>query len=87
MVPEAVVEALWAEIEAHPGVAITVDLVKREIQCGVVTSTFEVDEYTRWRLMEGFDDIGLTLRHGDAIDAFEKNRPSWLPTTLPARSE
>jgi len=87
VVPEAVVEALWAEIEAHPGVAITVDLVKREIQCGVVTSTFEVDEYTRWRLMEGFDDIGLTLRHGDAIDAFEKNRPSWLPTTLPARSE
>lgn len=87
VVPEAVVEALWAEIEAHPGVAITVDLVKREIQCGVVTSTFEVDEYTRWRLMEGFDDIGLTLRHGDAIDGFEKNRPSWLPTTLPARSE
>ncbi|MEJ6619928.1 MAG: 3-isopropylmalate dehydratase small subunit [Pontimonas sp.] len=87
VVPETVVEALWAEIEAHPGVAITVDLVKREIQCGAVTSAFEIDEYTRWRLMEGFDDIGLTLRHSDGIDAFEKNRPSWLPTTLPARSE
>ena len=45
----------------------------------------EVDDYTRWRLMEGLDDIGLTLQHGEAVDAFEKTRPAYLPTTLPAR--
>jgi len=86
VVEESVVEALWAEIEAHPGVEVTVDLVAREIRCGAVKAPFEIDDYTRWRLMEGLDDIALSLQHGDAIEAFEKRRESWRPQTLPARS-
>jgi len=85
VVPESVVEAIWAEIDANPGVSVTVDLVNRSVSCGDVHSPFEIDDYTRWRLMEGLDDIGLTLRHESAIDAFETNRESWRPTTLPAR--
>jgi len=85
VVPESVVEAIWAEIDANPGVSVTVDLVNRSVSCGDVHSPFEIDDYTRWRLMEGLDDIGLTLRHESAIDAFETHRESWRPTTLPAR--
>lgn len=85
VVPESVVEALWAELEAHPGIEVTVDLVNRTVQCGDVHSAFEIDDYTRWRLMEGLDDIGLTLRHQADIDEFESHRESWRPTTLPAR--
>lgn len=79
------VERLWAEIEAAPGIEVTVDLASRTARCGDLTIGFEVDDYTRWRLMEGLDDIGLTLRHVDAITAFEQTRPAWLPATLPAR--
>jgi 3-isopropylmalate/(R)-2-methylmalate dehydratase small subunit len=86
VVEESVVEALWAEIEAHPGVEVTVDLVAREIRCGAVNAPFEIDDYTRWRLMEGLDDIALSLQHEDAIEAFEQRRESWRPQTLPARS-
>jgi 3-isopropylmalate/(R)-2-methylmalate dehydratase small subunit len=85
VVPESVVEAIWAEIDANPGVSVTVDLANRSVSCGDVHSPFEIDDYTRWRLMEGLDDIGLTLRHESAIDAFETHRESWRPTTLPAR--
>jgi len=85
-VDESVVEALWADIEAHPGREVTVDLVEREIRCGSVHSPFEIDDYTRWRLMEGLDDIALSLQHEDAITAFEQSRESWRPRTLPARS-
>jgi 3-isopropylmalate/(R)-2-methylmalate dehydratase small subunit len=85
VVPESVVVAIWAEIDANPGVSVTVDLVNRSVSCGDVHSPFEIDDYTRWRLMEGLDDIGLTLRHESAIDAFETHRESWRPTTLPAR--
>ena len=85
VVPESVVEAIWAEIDANPGVSVTVDLVNRSVSCGDVHSPFEIDDYTRWRLMEGLDDIGLTLRHEADIDAFETHRESWLPKTLPAR--
>ena len=80
------VERLWAALEASPGVAATVDLEARTASVGDVLVPFDVDEYTRWRLMEGLDDIGLTLRHVDAIDAYEQRRPAWLPATLPARS-
>jgi 3-isopropylmalate/(R)-2-methylmalate dehydratase small subunit len=83
---ESVVEALWTEIEAHPGTQVTVDLVAREVRCGSVKAPFEIDDYTRWRLMEGLDDIALSLQHHDAIEAFEAQRESWRPTTLPARS-
>lgn len=86
IVPESVVEALWKEIEAHPGMSVTVDLVAREVRCGAVSSPFEIDDYTRWRLMEGLDDIALSLQHEDAITAFEARREAWRPRTLPVRS-
>ncbi|MFM6968328.1 MAG: 3-isopropylmalate dehydratase small subunit [Microbacteriaceae bacterium] len=85
VVPESVVEAIWAEIDANPGIDVTVDLVNRSVSCGDVHSPFDIDDYTRWRLMEGLDDIGLTLRHEADIDAFETSRESWRPRTLPAR--
>lgn len=85
VVPEAVVEAIWAELDAAPGTEVTVNLVDRTVTCGSVTSPFDIDDYTRWRLMEGLDDIGLTMRHEADITEFEKHRESWRPTTLPAR--
>ena len=85
VVPESVVEAIWAELDAAPGTEVTVNLVDRTVTCGSVTSPFDIDDYTRWRLMEGLDDIGLTLRHEAAITEFETHRESWRPTTLPAR--
>jgi 3-isopropylmalate/(R)-2-methylmalate dehydratase small subunit len=86
VVPEEVVLALWAAIEAEPGVAITVDMGAREIRCGEMVASFELDDYTRWRLMEGLDDIDLSLTHADAIEKFEHLRGNWRPTTLPART-
>jgi len=79
------VERIWAVLEATPGTEVTVDLEARTAAVGDLVVPFEVDDYTRWRLMEGLDDIGLTLRHVDDITAFEQRRPAWLPTTLPAR--
>jgi 3-isopropylmalate/(R)-2-methylmalate dehydratase small subunit len=80
--PAADIERLQDKIEARAAKEFTVDLGRREIRGdeGEVLS-FEIDDYTRWRLMEGLDDIGLTLRHADAITAFEQNRPGWLPVT------
>jgi 3-isopropylmalate/(R)-2-methylmalate dehydratase small subunit len=80
------VEKLWAKIEAEPETAITVDLESRTVSYGDVTLAFELDDYTRWRLMEGLDDIGLTLAQEASIDAFEAKRTSLKPTTLPIRS-
>jgi len=80
------VEALWAVIEADPTTNITVDLDSRSISYGSKRIDFELDDYTRWRLMEGLDDIGLTLAHVDSIDTFEGKRSSLKPTTLPVRS-
>ncbi|MCL6538231.1 MAG: 3-isopropylmalate dehydratase small subunit [Acidothermus sp.] len=82
VLPEAEVERLWAHVEADPTTPITVDLVEREVRYGEVRLPFDIDDYTRWRLMEGLDDIGLTLRHLDDIEAFERRRPSWKPTTV-----
>jgi 3-isopropylmalate/(R)-2-methylmalate dehydratase small subunit len=79
------VERLWAALEAAPGTEVTVDLEARTAAIGDLVVPFGVDDYTRWRLLEGLDDIGLTLRHVDDIAAAEQRRPSWLPTTLPAR--
>lgn len=84
-VPQDVVDAIWDILEATPDASVTVDLVAREVRCGTVVSPFDIDDYTRWRLMEGLDDIGLTLRHQDAIGEFESRRESWRPRTLPAR--
>jgi 3-isopropylmalate/(R)-2-methylmalate dehydratase small subunit len=85
VVDEATVETLWAELEANPGMEATVDLVERTVTVGNITVPFEIDDYTRWRLLEGLDDIGLTLRDEQAITDFEARRESWRPTTLPAR--
>ena len=79
-------EKLWAALEAEPGVSATVDLVNKTVSVGSLTVNFEIDEYTRWRLLEGLDDIGLTLRDEQAITDFEQRREAWRPKTLPARS-
>ena len=85
ILPQETVEALWQAIEAAPSTQITVDLESRTVSYNDVTVPFELDDYTRWRLMEGLDDIGLTLKHTDSIDAFEAKRPAHKPTTLPIR--
>jgi 3-isopropylmalate/(R)-2-methylmalate dehydratase small subunit len=84
-ISDADAETLWDAIEANPGVEITVDLVERQAKLASLVVPFELDDYTRWRLLEGLDDIALTLRDEDAISAFEARRESWLPKTLPAR--
>ena len=75
------VELLWKLLENAPGTEITVDLTERTVQAADLTVPFDIDDYTRWRLLEGLDDIGLTLRHADAITAFEEGRPARLPVT------
>jgi 3-isopropylmalate/(R)-2-methylmalate dehydratase small subunit len=76
-----VVAALQTIAEADPAADMTVDLEAREVRAGDLTVGFELDDYTRWRLMEGLDDIGLTLRHTDDIARFESERSSWMPVT------
>lgn len=78
------VELLWKLIEQNPGLEITVNLQDRTIAAGTVLLPFTIDDYTAWRLLEGLDDIGLTLRKQAEIEEFEKRRPSWKPRTLPA---
>ena len=87
IVPQSDIEALWAAIEADPSTAITVDLDTRTVSYNSITLPFTIDDYTRWRLMEGLDDIGLTLKQTDSIDAFEGKRRLYKPTTLPIRSQ
>ncbi len=79
--PAEAVESLQARAEADPGVEITVDLVQRQVHQGDFVVPFDIDDYTQWRLMEGLDDIGLTLRRVDDITAYEQRRQPWLPTT------
>ncbi|MGI3785903.1 MAG: hypothetical protein ACRYG2_34600, partial [Janthinobacterium lividum] len=81
-----VVEELWDYVEEHPQAPITVDLQARTITAPGFETEFEIDDYTRWRLLEGLDDIGLTLRQADAIDAYEAGRPAFKPATLPVRT-
>lgn len=78
-------EALWQAIEANPGVGATVDLAAQTVSVGSVSVAFQIDEYTKWRLLEGLDDIGLTLQSEQAITEFEAKRPSFKPQTLPAK--
>jgi 3-isopropylmalate/(R)-2-methylmalate dehydratase small subunit len=78
------VELIWKLLEIEPGAEVTVDLRSRTITAKGILAPFEVDDYTRWRLLEGLDDIGLTLRHEAAVTAFEARRPSYLPTTIDA---
>jgi 3-isopropylmalate/(R)-2-methylmalate dehydratase small subunit len=86
ILPQADVEAMWAAVEADPTTAITVDLETRTVSFGSISLPFAIDDYTRWRLMEGLDDIGLTLKQTDSIDAFEEKRALHKPATLPIRS-
>ena len=85
VIPEEDIERIWARIQAEPGIAATVDLEARTVRVGEIELPFDIDDYTRWRLLEGLDDIGLTLRDEEAITAFEARRESWRPTTLPVR--
>ena len=89
-VDEKVVQRLWDYLEAHPGATVTVDLRQRSVVAGQgpdrVEDSFDVDDYTRWRLLEGLDDIGITLSHVDDINVYEEVRPPWKPATLPART-
>ncbi|WP_433057376.1 3-isopropylmalate dehydratase small subunit [Dactylosporangium sp. CS-033363] len=73
------IEKLWAAIEADPKLEVTVDLQARQLRAGADEWDFPLDDFSRWRLLEGLDDIGLTLRHADAITAFEQGRPEWTP--------
>ena len=78
-------EKLWQAIEANPGSSITVNLIEQTASISDLTVHFDIDEYTKWRLLEGLDDIGLTLRDEQAITDFESKRAAWRPKTLPAR--
>ncbi|GAC57242.1 3-isopropylmalate dehydratase small subunit [Gordonia hirsuta DSM 44140 = NBRC 16056] len=82
-VDQADVELLWKRLEAEPGLELTVDLETRTVTAGDLVVPLQIDDYTRWRLMEGLDDIGLTLREVDAITEFEQKRPAFKPVTLP----
>jgi 3-isopropylmalate/(R)-2-methylmalate dehydratase small subunit len=84
VLPEADVEALWNAVEADPALPVTVDLQAEQVTYGDTTVPFQIDPYTRWRLLEGLDDVGLTERHLDDVEAFEADRPAWLPKALPA---
>ena len=84
VLPQEVIEQLWKLTEADPAAEITVDLVAREVRAEGVTAPFELDDNARWRLLEGLDDISLTLRHADEIAAYEAKRPSFKPRTLTA---
>ncbi|MFF4623929.1 3-isopropylmalate dehydratase small subunit [Nonomuraea jabiensis] len=82
VLPGDKVEALQSAVEADPKLEITVDLVERQVRWAGEAVPFEIDDYTRWRLLEGLDDIGLTLRHADEVAAYENGRQPWLPTTV-----
>jgi 3-isopropylmalate/(R)-2-methylmalate dehydratase small subunit len=79
------IELIWKVLETTPGTEVTVDLETRTVTCDDVVVPFQIDDYTRWRLMEGLDDIGLTLQHEEEITAFEARRDAWRPKTLPAK--
>lgn len=82
VLPAEKVEALQSAVEAEPKLQVTVDLLERQVRWADEVVPFEIDDYTRWRLTEGLDDIGLTLRHADDVAAYENSRQPWLPTTV-----
>ncbi|MET9798373.1 3-isopropylmalate dehydratase small subunit [Nocardiopsis alba] len=84
LLDQEVIDRIWAAVEADPTIEVTVDLVEREVRVPAadVKESFDLDDYTRWRLLEGLDDIALTLRHTDDISAFEATRESWKPVTI-----
>jgi len=82
LVDQDTVEQLWALIEADPTTAVTVDLEAQTVSAGGLVAPFDVDPYVRWRLLQGLDDIGITMQNDDAIAAFESSRPAYAPTTI-----
>ena len=86
LLSQSEVEDLWVAIEANPALAITVNLAAKSVSYGEQVIAFEIDDYVRWRLMEGLDDIGLTLGNSDSIDTFESLRAAHKPKTLPIRA-
>jgi len=86
VLPQSDVEKIWSAIEADPTTEVTVDLEARNVRIGSDAFPFEIDDYTRWRLMEGLDDIGLTLKNIDEVSRFESERPGFKPKTLPIRA-
>ena len=86
VLPQEQIEKIWNAIEADPTIEVTVDLLAKNVRVATMVYPFEIDDYTRWRLMEGLDDIGLTLKNIDAVSAYEANRPEYKPKTLPIRS-
>ena len=86
MLPQADVEALWAAVEADPTTPVTVDLQAKQVTYGDVTVPFEIDDYTRWRLLEGLDDVGLTERNLGDIEAYEAQPPGLAARKAAARS-
>jgi len=84
-VPESGIERIWALLEEEPGREMTVDLQSQTVTVGALSIGFDIDAYTRWRLLEGLDDIALTLRNEQAISEFESRRERWRPRTLPVR--
>jgi 3-isopropylmalate/(R)-2-methylmalate dehydratase small subunit len=85
VISESDMEAMWAAIDANPGIKAKVDLPDQLVTIGELSVSFEIDEYTKWRLTEGLDDIGITLQNEAAIAAFEAKREAWRPKTLPAK--
>ena len=89
-VDEKVVQRLWDHLAEHPGASITVDLESRTVRAGegadAIEDSFDIDDYTRWRLLEGLDDIGITLSHAEDIDSFEATRPAFKPATIHAEA-
>lgn len=85
VITEDDLERIWAAVDAQPGVEMTVDLDAKTATLGDLRVSFEIDDYTRWRLLEGLDDIGLTLRDENKIAQFEARREAWRPRTLPVR--
>ncbi|MCW2496279.1 3-isopropylmalate dehydratase small subunit [Jatrophihabitans sp.] len=83
---EKIVQRLWDDIEDDPAIQVTVDLVERQVRWSGEVHDFDLDDYSRWRLLEGLDDIGLTLRHVDDVAAYEQARPAWKPTAISTAS-
>ncbi|HEU4945563.1 MAG TPA: 3-isopropylmalate dehydratase small subunit [Kribbella sp.] len=86
LVDQEAVERLWDAIEAEPSTEVTVDLEGKTISAGGFTAPFEIDDYTRYRLLNGLDDVGITLSHVEEIEQYEAGRPSFKPATLPVRA-
>lgn len=81
-VSQPTIDALWSMTESDPSTGVTIDLVAKEVRAHDFVAAIEVDDYTRWRFLEGLDDIAVTLTHADEIGAYEAGRRSFKPATL-----